>query len=685
MQFYNPNILYGLFAIAIPIIIHLFNFKKFKKVYFTNVAFLKNVQQQSKRHSQWKHLLIMVLRMLFIAALVIAFAGPYIPADETKKSNVNTSFVNVFLDNSFSMGARGLEGSLFEQGRLIARKIANSYKPSDKFRLLTNNKFSFSRYYVSREAFLDQLDNVYIEKSSVDFNTLPSLIIEDKEVSMYQELYLISDFQKTQSNFSAWNTDSLLSINLIPLQSISQANVFIDSVWIDEPILQVGQSFVIEFELNNQSNDVIEDLAVSLYIGEKKRSVLSVNIDAYSEYKASFNIKMDTIGFYDAYIHIDDYPVVYDDDFYFSYSIQKVVDVLCISSKNANTDLNTLLKTDSSFNACFISENGINFSDFSLYSTIILNSLSEYPSGLLSELKQFVVKGNSVILLPSSHNTIDEINTAFRYFDLPLAKGIDSIKRSMQYIDLQSEEFSDIFEKRKGKKAINYNTDLPYFKNVFSMSKVRQSSITLLISNEAKVPIVSRYSTKGGSFYSFFTSIEAVNSNFSSHAVFVPIMYNIIRRVNNANSVYLTLGTSSEVVSDVSISTSFNELLMRHYTDSVEFIPEYRNLIGQLMLSFEQNPNDVGSYRFLENGIQKAVYSFNYNRTESFLDYYKIDEIETKLLELKLDNVRIMDVVKSNIIEQIDDINNGIKLWKLFIILALMFLIFELFLLRFSK
>ncbi|RLD45796.1 MAG: hypothetical protein DRI86_05010, partial [Bacteroidetes bacterium] len=101
--------------------------------------------------------------------------------------------------------------------------------------------------------------------------------------------------------------------------------------------------------------------------------------------------------------------------------------------------------------------------------------------------------------------------------------------------------------------------------------------------------------------------------------------------------------------------------------------------------SFEQNPNDVGSYRFLENGIQKAVYSFNYNRTESFLDYYKIDEIETKLLELKLDNVRIMDVVKSNIIEQIDDINNGIKLWKLFIILALMFLIFELLLLRFSK
>ena len=47
MQFLYPGFLFALAAIAIPIIIHLFNFRKFKKVYFTNVAFLKEIKHET--------------------------------------------------------------------------------------------------------------------------------------------------------------------------------------------------------------------------------------------------------------------------------------------------------------------------------------------------------------------------------------------------------------------------------------------------------------------------------------------------------------------------------------------------------------------------------------------------------------------------------------------------------------
>ena len=82
MQFVNPLFLFGLFAIAIPVIIHLFNFRKFQKVYFTNVDFIEELKQQTQKQSQLKHLLVLLLRILAIASLVFAFAQPYIPVTE---------------------------------------------------------------------------------------------------------------------------------------------------------------------------------------------------------------------------------------------------------------------------------------------------------------------------------------------------------------------------------------------------------------------------------------------------------------------------------------------------------------------------------------------------------------------------------------------------------------------------
>ena len=90
MSFLNPYLLWGLLAVSIPVIIHLFNFRRFRRIYFTNVKFLEELQQQTRRQSQLRHILVMILRMLAITSLVLAFAQPYIPLDKTgaKPENV---------------------------------------------------------------------------------------------------------------------------------------------------------------------------------------------------------------------------------------------------------------------------------------------------------------------------------------------------------------------------------------------------------------------------------------------------------------------------------------------------------------------------------------------------------------------------------------------------------------------
>src|SRR5438128_4331517 len=104
MQFTYPEFLFALSALSIPIIIHLFNFRRFKKIAFTNVRFLKEIKQDTRSRSRLKHLLILLSRLLAVTFLVLAFAQPFIPAN---KNNIvgGTRNVGIYLDNSFSMDA----------------------------------------------------------------------------------------------------------------------------------------------------------------------------------------------------------------------------------------------------------------------------------------------------------------------------------------------------------------------------------------------------------------------------------------------------------------------------------------------------------------------------------------------------------------------------------------------------
>ena len=77
-MFLYPAFLWALMAISIPVIIHLFNFRRYKKVYFTNVKFLKELQHESKSKSRLKEILILIARCLAIASLVFAFSQPII-------------------------------------------------------------------------------------------------------------------------------------------------------------------------------------------------------------------------------------------------------------------------------------------------------------------------------------------------------------------------------------------------------------------------------------------------------------------------------------------------------------------------------------------------------------------------------------------------------------------------------
>src|SRR6478609_8586650 len=102
MQFLYPGFLFALLTLAIPVVVHLFNFRRYKKVYFSNVQFLREVQEQQASRRNLKERLILAVRMLALAFLVFAFARPFIPGDDAADAGKQRS-VSIFVDNSYSM------------------------------------------------------------------------------------------------------------------------------------------------------------------------------------------------------------------------------------------------------------------------------------------------------------------------------------------------------------------------------------------------------------------------------------------------------------------------------------------------------------------------------------------------------------------------------------------------------
>ena len=111
MQLQHPEFLWGLLLLVLPILVHLLKLRRFQKTPFTNVTLLKRILAESNRSSQLKKWLLLMSRLGLLTALVFAFCKPFKPSQEfdLKKD------ILVYLDNSFSMQAKGESTTLLQQ------------------------------------------------------------------------------------------------------------------------------------------------------------------------------------------------------------------------------------------------------------------------------------------------------------------------------------------------------------------------------------------------------------------------------------------------------------------------------------------------------------------------------------------------------------------------------------------
>lgn len=679
MEFLYPSFFYGLFAVAIPIIIHLFNFRRFKRIDFTNVKFLEQVKQQTKKQSQIKHLLVLLTRILAITALVTAFARPYIPLENNRVLK-GKKMVSVFIDNSFSMEAVSEKGMLFEASQNIARDIIQGYKPVNDFHVLNNDFKGKHQRIVSKEEANDFINEMEISPAR---KTLSSIISRQKDMANESNasvsfLYLLSDFQKNICDLENIEPDTTTATYFIPLKTGQTNNLFVDSCWFTSPILQEAQQVTLYSRIVNNSNEKYEQIPAKLIINKKQKALTSFTIEAGSEATIELPFTINETGLHAGHVEITDHPVVYDDKFYLNFQVKNTIPVLCITGNGNNKYINSLLGKDSLFDYQVQKEDAIDFSNFQEYQLIILNEIKNISSGLSSEIKNFVHNGGTMLLVPSVEPGIQSYNTFFNSLHINPFIGLDTTKTEVSNVNIQHEMFKDVFEE------FPKNIDLP---KVFKHYRTQEKTVSgkeYLLNLMNGSSLLSTYRHGKGHIYVSAVPFDAGFSNFPEHALFVPVMYKMAFLSYSLPPLYYDLSSRNPVILD-DFNRQKDEVLKITGNDNFEIIPGIETRNFKTYIYPYDYIHTAGNYRIQYKGETLRGISFNYSRKESELEYLSNEELEEALKNYQLNNISVIKDTAKPMSLTIKQIDEGVQLWKWFIIAALFFLAVEILLLRLWK
>lgn len=676
MSFVYPWFLWALLAIAIPIIIHLFHFRRFKTVYFTNVQFLKEVKEQTSARSKVKHLLVLLARILAVVFLVLAFAMPYIPSKNGTVRAGNKD-VSIFFDNSFSMAAESEDVRLLEKARTRIEEIINAYSIDDRIQLLTADFEGRDQRLLSKEDALTRLNEINI---SYKVRDLSKVLARQKQAiqggsNSNKEIYIVSDFQKNITDLET-HTDTTVQLNLVPLQSVQNQNVAIDSAWFQSPVQSLNQPNPMVVKVRNWSNREIPNIRMSLNIANQTRPVGTLTIPAETSIYDTIDIPVLKTGWYQAKLSITDYPIEFDNDYYFTFNVDEQVDILQVHGAEANRFITATFRDNEYFKATTQSAGQLNYSEFSNYDLIILDGLQSIPTGLISELYAYAENGGNVVVFPHPEANLGDYDNLTRQFNANSYRPLERQERKVSFVNFEEFIFNDVFEERRN------NLKLPTSQANFKLAKRASSGEEVILRYRDGGTFVGKYRTGKGHLFLTAAPLDLDYSDFVQNGeIFVPMLYKMALSATADSKVGYVIGRDEVLETDNRATSA--EMVYKMRGNRGEFIPEQRVMGSRVVLGLNNQISTAGFYDLYLKAEQTLdKYGFNYDRKESYLAFYSSEE----LASLVGTQAAIIEGNNgASFAEIISTQNQGTPLWKYCLLAVLFFLALETALLRLWK
>jgi hypothetical protein len=665
MTFLYPSFLWALGVLAIPVIIHLFNFRKTTRVFFSNNRFLKHVKESTTAKRKLKHYLILASRLLFLLFLVFAFCQPIIPARE---QTVNYRNIIFYLDNSQSMSAplpdqrRGLDA-----GISFISEIVGVFPADARYKLITNDFAPYSNSYKSKKEIFDLLAQVRLSPVSRTVKEITSSINRGGS-ARDQEIFWVSDFQKSTAGKPDAYADTSRKWHLVPISFNRLSNVFVDTAYLDNPFASSGEKNVIRIKVRNDGTEDIGKLSVKLMINSVQMGATAIDVPKGGISEAAFDLTTRLTGLNKATITFNDFPVSFDNEFYFTLNYNEKIRILEIKNTAAPTPIEKVFGNTQVFSHRSFSISNFNYSLLNDADLVVVNGLNSIDASLNLALREYIRKNGTLLFIPGRE---PEVNSIKAFLQVPMlgraqSQGLQELDKP----DFSNPFFQNVFEEKSS------GIIMPKANPVIDWGSDR--SAILKFKNEK--PFLSRFD-QAGKVYLLSSPLETTHTDFYNHGLFVPVMYRLAASSRkNEQKLYYSLPETFLILRMDSVPAEEQIRLV----SQEEIIPSQRRTGNDVLLDLPKFALKTGFYSVVSARDTVDLLAFNAGKEESLMEQFKGDEIKRFFGEG--DNVTIFSAQNTDTFSnEIKERYLGTPLWKYAILLALMFLAAEVLLIRFMK
>lgn len=678
MSFVYPNFLWALLLLIIPIIIHLFNFRKYKTVFFSKVSFLNEIVEDSKSGNRLKELLILLSRLLAIAALVIAFAQPFIPI-EGQENTENIS--SIYIDNSFSMQAQGKDGDLLNEAKNKAIELVKSFDENEKINLLTSELLAKDQRFYSKSEIIERIKEIDFSPINSTLNTVLNLqtdLLSQNANKSNKRLFIFSDFQSSTNQLTDFSKAEVPTFYYQPKAEL-KGNIYIDSVWFESPVQRLNTPIEIFFRVVNLSEEPVSDLNVTLALNEQEKGWKKINIQPNAFVDESISFTNTSAGLKKGRLHIETNQLFFDDDFFFTYNINEKVNILLVNGGQVNHNIEQLYALSDFYNANAVNINQVKQEDFRDKQLIILQNVNEIPSGVKNLLQEALKNGSSIALMPGANANKQNWNSFLSQLNLPTLVTQFNPQSDLNYFNSEDPIYYGVFEKdpknyKYAKVFKTYNLNISASQNFVSLFNYNSNDPFL-------------YYAKKDNGRVFFQSAPLLDdwTNFQNHALFGVTYLRMAETATLDKKMFFTIGSSAPYALHQEMDEK-HQIHLLNQQKQVDAIPMLVNSANSRQLIFDQiqsQINSSGFYQLTNDFDFTDEVAFNYAREESKTATLTPEQIQANFEDVKWTQVKALSMNASGQLEM--NVIKPKEYWRILLILALVFLAIETLLIRFWK
>jgi len=657
INFLNSNVLWGLFAIAIPIIIHLFNLRRVKRVEFSNTSLLRRVKEESSAKRKPVELLILMSRVLGVVLLILTFARPVYKDAQNDLSLQGE--VLLYLDNSFSLSVKDQGGqSAFDNAYNLSQDLVNAYPDGTIFRFIENAYSNSIATEFTKSSLTDNLTE--IQQVGVD-RSFEEISNRQKGQAISGDVYLVSDFQNSQG-LSLLSADTTSNYFLVPAIGSDYSNVFVDSVFLQNTFLSGSVTNLLKVRLRRNDRS-IDQVNLKLYIDERLSGTnqISFGEDLIVDY--DFEIPIADQAINEIRISLDDPGLAFDNDYYLAINQLDKIRVLDLYESNTPSFVSSLFDDNDLFQFERGNSNALDNQQIESADFIIINQLSAYSNQLSNAIAGSIDNGKTVLVIPSEKIAAIELNR--------IGLSVVGDTRQRVVLDIPNYEnpfFEGVFVEN------SQNLEMPDASILYRLVNEELSYLTFKNGRSFLSKVLSN-----GSLFFFASSFDESLTTFPNHALFVPVLYKLAlgSKANLSNLYYST--DDETIVYPISGQNKNNIYALRR--DDVSLIPDQRQEENRLIMEIPKDQISAGHYELVLNDIAIGTLAFNIPKEES--DIHSIDFDYLTELSAASNVTLLNNAGGQSVGEEIRSGIDGIPLWKYALLGALLFLFLEIILIRY--